>query len=61
MEIVETKSSLPKSMQPSIGQCLSFSTSQVDLTHSDDYHYCIEVSCNVNDIHYCHYIIIIVC
>ena len=41
-----TKSSLPKSMQPSIppiGQRLSFSTSQVDLTHSDDYHYCIEV------------------
>ena len=40
------KSSLSKSMQPSIppiGQCLSFSTSQVDLTHSDDYHYCIEV------------------
>ena len=33
-------------MQPSIppiGRCLSFSTSQVDLTHSDDYHYCIEV------------------
>ena len=40
------KSSLPKSMQPSIppiGRRLSFSTSQVDLTHSDDYHYCIEV------------------
>ena len=40
------KSSLSKSMQPSIppiGQRLPFSTSQVDLTHSDDYHYCIEV------------------
>ena len=33
-------------MQPSIppiGRRLSFSMSQVDLTHSDDYHYCIEV------------------
>ena len=30
-------------MIPPIGQCLSFSTSQVDLTHSNDYHYCIEV------------------
>ena len=33
-------------MQPSIppiGQRLSFSMSQVDLTHNDDYHYCIEV------------------
>ena len=61
------KSSLPKSMQPSIppiGRRLSFSTSQVDLTHNDDYHYCIEVKTIVvmlNDIHYCHYIIIIVC
>ena len=38
---------LPKSMQPSIppiGRRLSFSTSQVDLTHNDDYHYCIEVN-----------------
>ena len=35
-----TKSSLPKSMQPSIppiGRSLSFSTSQDDLAHSDDY------------------------
>ena len=35
-----SKSSLSKSMQPSIppiGRRLSFSTSQVDLTHSDDY------------------------
>ena len=33
-------------MQPSIppiGRSWTFSTSQVDLTHSDDYHYCIEV------------------
>ena len=33
-------------MQPSIppiGRRLSFFTSQVDLTHSDDYHYSIEV------------------
>ena len=40
------KSSLSKSMQlsiPPIGRCWTFSTSQVDLTHSDDYHYCIEV------------------
>ena len=44
--IIIVKSSLPKSMQPSIppiGRRLSFSTSQVDLTHNDDYHYCIEV------------------
>ena len=58
--IIIVKSSLPKSMQPSIppiGRRLSFSTSQVDLTHNDDYHYCIEVkinTCNVNDLHYCH-------
>ena len=35
-----TKSSLSKSMQPSmppIGQRWTFSTSQVDLTHNDDY------------------------
>ena len=41
-----TKSSLSKSMQmsiPPIGQRWTFSMSQVDLTHSDDYHYCIEV------------------
>ena len=38
--IIIVKSSLPKSMQPSIppiGRRLSFSTSQVDLTYSDDY------------------------
>ena len=38
--IIIVKSSLPKSMQPSIppiGRHLSFSTSQVDLTYSDDY------------------------
>ena len=40
VQIHNNKSSLPKSMQPSIppiGQRLSFSTSQVDLTHSDDF------------------------
>ena len=39
-QICTTKSSLSKSMQPSIppvGLRLSFSTSQVDLTHNDDY------------------------
>ena len=44
--IDDIKSSLSKSMQPSItpiGRRWTFSTSQVDLTHSDDYHYCIEV------------------
>ena len=57
------KSSLSKSMQPAIPPTafVIFCTSQVDLTHSDDYHYCIEVllmftivfTSITNDNHHC--------